>query len=99
MAVEVHGHCDEAFAQVRQLLEGYLQSGEEVGASITVDIDGKTVLDLWGGHSDEKRTRPWTEDTIVNVWSLTKTVTTLAALILIDRGLLDPNEKVAKYWP
>ncbi|MCW2557553.1 MAG: EstA family serine hydrolase, partial [Mycobacterium sp.] len=53
----------------------------------------------WGGHADAARTRPWTSDTIVNVWSSTKTVTSLAALMLIDRGLLDPSAKVTTYWP
>ncbi|KAK2762122.1 hypothetical protein FQN54_001129 [Arachnomyces sp. PD_36] len=96
---QLHGHCDEAFAPVRKLFETNLLNGSEVGASIVVNIDGKTVLDLWGGYADSERTRPWTEDTIANVWSLSKTVTNLAALILVDRGLLDLNEKVAKYWP
>ena len=54
---------------------------------------------MWGGFADEARTTPWTADTIVNVWSTTKTVTNLAALMLVDRGLLDPYAPVARYWP
>jgi len=57
------------------------------------------VLDIWGGYTDAAKTVPWGEDTIVNVWSSTKTVTSLAALILADRGLLDLDEPVATYWP
>ena len=56
-------------------------------------------MDLWGGFRDEARTAAWTADTITNVWSSTKTVTSLAALMLVDRGELDPAAPVAKYWP
>jgi CubicO group peptidase (beta-lactamase class C family) len=84
---------------VRQALEDHLGSGEELGASVHVDLDGETVVDLWGGWRDEQRTTPWTQDTITNVWSCTKTVTSLAALVLVERGLLDPYAPVATYWP
>ena len=53
------------------------------------------MVDIWGGHADAARTKQWAEDTIVNVWSSTKTVTSLAALMLVDRGLLDLNTPVA----
>jgi CubicO group peptidase (beta-lactamase class C family) len=96
---EVSGHCDARFAPVRDALAEQLASGEELGASIAVDLDGETVVDLWGGWRDAARQVPWTGDTIVNVWSTTKTVTALAALVLVDRGLLDPYAPVARYWP
>jgi len=98
-AGDVQGTCDERFLGVREELAARLASGEELGASLTIDIGGEIVADLWGGFRDEARTSPWTADTIVNVWSTTKTVTNLAALILIDRGLLDPQAPVARYWP
>ena len=69
---EVHGSCDDRFRAVREALEQHLDD-DELGASIAVDLDGETVVDLWGGYRDEARTTPWTEDTIVNVWSTTKT--------------------------
>jgi CubicO group peptidase (beta-lactamase class C family) len=84
---------------VRDALAEQLASGNELGASIVVDLDGETVVDIWGGWRDAERSAPWIEDTIVNVWSTTKTVTNLAALMLVDRGLLDPYERVATYWP
>lgn len=96
---KVQGTAEDRFNQVKELFQGFLDSGDELGASIAVDLDGKTVLDLWGGHADSARSRTWDKDTIVNVWSTSKTVTSLAALVAIDRGLLDPYEKVAKYWP
>ena len=98
-AGELQGTCSEQFGPVREELAARLASGDELGASLVINIDGEIVADLWGGFRDEARTTPWTPDTIVNVWSTTKTVTNLAALMLIDRGLLDPRAPVARYWP
>jgi len=96
---EVHGVCDGRFEAVRGALARNLDSGEELGASIVLDIDGDIVVDVWGGFRDEARTVPWDEHTITNVWSSTKTVTSLAALMLVDRGQLDVDAPIAKYWP
>jgi CubicO group peptidase (beta-lactamase class C family) len=96
---EIHGTCDERFESVREALARNLDSGEELGASIVLDMDGDIVIDMWGGYRDQDRTVPWTEETITNVWSTTKTVTSLAALMLVDRGELDVDAPVARYWP
>ncbi|KAJ5628136.1 hypothetical protein N7490_010364 [Penicillium lividum] len=96
---KTHGTNDPAFDPVRALLQERLSSGDELGASLCVNIDGKNVLDLWGGHADVAKTQPWGKDTITAVWSCSKVVTNLAAMLLVDRGLLDVNEKVATYWP
>src|SRR3954470_2718308 len=96
---QVHGTCSDRFELVRAELEANLASGEELGASIFVDVDGETVVDLWGGFRDTERTTAWTQETITNVWSTTKTVTSLAALVLVDRGQLDVYAPVARYWP
>jgi CubicO group peptidase (beta-lactamase class C family) len=95
----VHGHHDPRFAAVREALERNIDSGEELGAAIAVDIDGDLVVDLWGGYADAARTRPWERDTIVNVWSTTKEVTALAVLMCVERGLVDLDAPVATYWP
>jgi CubicO group peptidase (beta-lactamase class C family) len=95
----VHGHWDTRFEKVAEAFGQAIGDGEEVGAAIAIDVDGEPVVDIWGGHADAARTTAWDENTIVNVWSSTKTVTALAALILIDRGQLDPYAPVAKYWP
>ena len=97
--VDVQGTCDARFEPVRDVLAEQLDSGNDTGASIAVNVDGRTVADLWGGWCDPGHGRPWTENTITNVWSTTKTVTNLAALMLVDRGQLDPYSPVAKYWP
>lgn len=95
----VSGTCDPRFTAVRDLFASRIASDEELGASLVVNIGGTNVLDLWGGHADAAKTTPWEKDTITCVWSSSKTVVSLAALLLIDRGLLDPWEKVATYWP
>jgi CubicO group peptidase (beta-lactamase class C family) len=95
---EVHGRCDERFAGVREALAQQLD-GDELGASVAVDLDGETVVDVWGGYRDLDRTTPWTQDTIVNVWSTTKCVLNLAALMLVERGELDVYAPVGDYWP
>lgn len=96
---ELQGHCDDRFTHVRGAMQDNVDSGEELGASLVIDIDGETVVDLWGGFRDTARTIPWTDDTITNIWSSTKTVVSLAALMLVDRGELDVYSPVAKYWP
>jgi CubicO group peptidase (beta-lactamase class C family) len=96
---QIEGKCEPRFEAVRGALAQNLDSGEELGASLVVDIDGDLVVDLWGGFCDQARTVPWTERTITNVWSSTKTVTSLAALMLADRGELDVDAPVARYWP
>jgi CubicO group peptidase (beta-lactamase class C family) len=95
----VEGFCDSRFKEVRDALEANLASGDELGASIAMNVDGEVVVDIWGGWRDEAETRPWAEDTIVNVWSTTKTVTSLAALMLVADGQLDVFAPVARYWP
>ncbi|WP_151771093.1 serine hydrolase domain-containing protein [Streptomyces abyssomicinicus] len=95
----LNGYVDERFAAVREAAEANLAVGAETGLSVYLDIDGERVIDLWGGHADAARTRPWERDTVVNVWSTTKTVASLAALMLVDRGELDVDAPVAKYWP
>ncbi|MET0272534.1 MAG: serine hydrolase domain-containing protein [Phenylobacterium sp.] len=93
------GIAQERYAPVREMFAANLASGADVGASFCATVEGETVVDLWGGFADAARTRPWARDTIVNVYSTTKTMTALAALILADRGELDFDAPVARYWP
>ena len=77
----VQGFTDERYAAVREVFAQNLANGADIGASFCATVDGKTVVDLWGGFADEARTRAWEEDTIVNVYSTTKTMTALTALL------------------
>jgi CubicO group peptidase (beta-lactamase class C family) len=96
---EVHGTVDPRFERVREAFAAALARGDDIGASFAATIDGEPVIDLWGGWADAERTRPWERDTIVNVYSTTKTMTALTALWLADQGVLKFEEKVAHYWP
>ncbi|CAN5291345.1 EstA family serine hydrolase [soil metagenome] len=95
----VHGHLDDRFASLGEAFASRLSDGTELGASLCVIKDGETVVDLWGGWSDKDKTVPWGEHTIATVWSTTKTMTNLTALVLVDRGEIDLDAPVAHYWP
>ena len=93
------GFTQDRFAPVRAVFEANLASGADIGASFCATVDGETVVDIWGGHADAEKTRAWERDSIVNVYSTTKTMTALTALLIADRGDLDFDAPVAKYWP
>src|SRR4051812_24860614 len=95
---DVQGSYDDSFRAVPTTLTRLLGEGD-VGGSVAVYVDGEPVVDVWGGYADAARTAPWQRDTITNVWSVTKTMTALCALILADRGELDLSAPVARYWP
>ena len=76
-----------------------LPLGLRLGASFAVEVEGEMLINLWGGHQDAQRTKPWQHDTIVNVFSVTKGVTAICAAKLIEQGHLDLHQKVSHYWP
>ena len=97
--MEIHGHCDDRFSGVLKAFENNFENNGDVGACFAATLEGEYVVDIWAGHQDKERTRPWKEDTIINVYSTTKTMTFIAALMLADRGRLDLDAPVANYWP
>jgi CubicO group peptidase (beta-lactamase class C family) len=97
--VLVEGQCDPAFAPVREAFEKNFRVRDEVGAAVCVYKDGRKVVDLWGGYKDLERTQPWREDTIVIMNSLAKSMCALCVHILMDRGRIDFDAPVARYWP
>jgi len=99
MASRVSGTCPPKFAAIREAFAANFEAGREVGASFAVTIDGEPVVDLWGGTADAAGARPWDENTIVNVFSTTKAMTALCAHMCVDRGLLDLDAPVVRYWP
>ncbi|HXZ84210.1 MAG TPA: serine hydrolase domain-containing protein, partial [Myxococcota bacterium] len=92
------GSCAPGFERVRDAFVDNFKDGGEVGASVAVTRDGVGVVDLWGGESVQGGA-PWQRDTIVNVYSTTKTMAALCVLLLADRGALDLDAPVARYWP
>ncbi|HYY06123.1 MAG TPA: serine hydrolase domain-containing protein [Candidatus Limnocylindria bacterium] len=98
-APTIHGRCDPRLVAVRDAFAANFAAGREVGASFAATVEGELVVDLWGGWADAAQTRPWERDTIVNVFSTTKAMTALCAHILVDRGQLDLDAPVARWWP
>jgi CubicO group peptidase (beta-lactamase class C family) len=96
---EIQGLCSPGFERVREAFAKNFEVENEVGASFAATVNGRWVVDLWGGHADAAQTRTWEKDTIANVFSTTKAMTAVCAHMLVDRGLLDVEDPVAKYWP
>ena len=96
---EIQGTCDDRFEPVREAFAANFAERGEIGASVAVVAGGKPVVNLWAGWADPGRTRAWQQDTLTNVWSTTKAMTSLCTHVLMDRGELDPDAPVARYWP
>jgi CubicO group peptidase (beta-lactamase class C family) len=93
------GACDPAFAAVRDAFAQNFADGLELGASLSVSVDGRNVVDLWGGHHDAAKTRAWERDSLVCVFSCTKGIVAIATMWAVARGLVDLDAPVASYWP
>jgi CubicO group peptidase (beta-lactamase class C family) len=98
-ANEVHGFVAPGFEPVRDAFEANFAAGLEVGASFAATVEGKPVVDIWAGARDSAGAKPWEKDTIACVFSTTKAAVALACAMLVDRGLLEYEQPVAKYWP
>lgn len=97
--IPISGTCDPRFAKVRDAFAENFASRGDLGGSVAVTLDGASIVDLWGGHVDKERARPWQKDTLVNVYSTTKGWTAMCAHRLVDQGKLDLEAPVARYWP
>ena len=97
--VEVQGFVRSGFESVKDAFAANFTSDFEVGASVAVMHRGEMVVDIWGGHTDIERTTAWEENTLINVWSTTKTQMFLCVLMLVDEGKLSLDDPVWKHWP
>jgi len=98
----IQGRVDKGFERVREAFAANFSRGddyEEVGAALAVYRAGKPVVDLWAGHKDRARTRPWQRDTLVNVYSTTKGIVAAAVAVLVEEGRLRYDDPVTKHWP
>lgn len=95
---EITGTCKPEFEAVRTRFEANFDEGLELGAGVSVTLHGEPVVDLWAGDADDAG-RPWERDTIINCWSVTKTMSAIVMLMLEDRGLLDLDAPIADVWP
>jgi CubicO group peptidase (beta-lactamase class C family) len=96
---QVEGYVEPGFEGVRDAFAANFEQHGEVGAGFALHVGGKKVVDLWGGIADVKTGKPYTEDSLQLVFSTTKGATAMCANLLIERGELDVDAPVAKYWP
>ena len=96
---EIGGWVAPGFEGVRDAFAENFRSRGDKGASLGVYVDGEPKVDLWGGTADVSTGRPWTEDSVSIVYSATKGATAILAWLLAQRGLLDFDAPVARYWP
>ena len=95
----IHGQCAPGFDAVRDAFEANFATDDEVGACVSVVLDGRTVVDLWGGWRDRAMSQPWARDTIVCMMSVAKGVSATCLHMLVDRGEVALDAPVAQYWP
>ncbi len=95
----IHGEVAPGFEEVEAQFERNFTETDELGAACAIYYRGEKVVDLWGGHRDEKTLAPWEEDTLTQVFSMTKGMAALAIALAHSRGLLDYEERIATYWP
>src|SRR5437870_5055825 len=96
---EVAGTCEDRFVAVRDAFARNFEERGEVGAAVAVVVDGRPVVDLWGGTADPASGRQWGRDTAAVVFSTTKGLTATCALLLWERGKLDVDAPAAGVWP
>ncbi len=95
----IDGTHDPAFAAVRDAFAQNFADGLELGACLSISVRGRNVVDVWGGHLDAARSRPWQRDSLVCVFSCTKGAVAVATMWAVARGLVDLDRPVAHYWP
>jgi CubicO group peptidase (beta-lactamase class C family) len=95
----IEGYCSTQFSAVADRFAENFAAGREVGASLAVTHRGALVVDLWGGYTNASFARRWRHDTIVNMMSVSKAISAIALFLLVERGQIDPDAPVSRYWP
>ena len=95
----INGYSEPGYEKIGEAFASCFADGLEHGAAVAVVIDGKMMVDLWGGHANAAKTKPWQRDTLVNVWSVTKGVVAAAMAMLVERGTIAYDAPVAAVWP
>ncbi|WNG38008.1 beta-lactamase family protein [Archangium violaceum] len=96
---DIKGLVEQGWERVADTFRANFKEGRDLGAGCCVYVDGRPVVDLWGGLADREGNRPWERDTVVAVASTTKGATAMCAHLLVQRGELDLDAPVVRYWP
>ena len=99
MTTPISGTCDARFAAVREEFARNFADRGEVGAGVCIMVDHRIVVDLAGGWADEARSRPWQQDTLVDMYSVGKPLVALLALQLVDQGRVGLDDPIVSVWP
>ncbi|HUE94183.1 serine hydrolase domain-containing protein [Pseudomonas sp.] len=97
--MQVQGYFDLRFEAVKEAFAALFDDPQERGMALCVQVGGETVLDIWAGTADKEGQQAWHSDTILNLFSCTKTFTAVTVLQLVDEGKLELDAPVARYWP
>ena len=97
--MEVHGDCDPKFTKVKEIFADLYLQERELGSAFAIFKNGKPLVNIWAGYRDLNKTKKWQEDTLVTVYSTTKGIAALCIALAVEKGLLDYQERVEKYWP
>ena len=98
-APKVEGHCDPKFSKLADIFSASIKSGFDDGGSLCLEIENEVVVDMWGGFKDQEHTKSWDENTIANVFSVTKAMTATCALKLLEDKRINLGDRVTRYWP
>ncbi len=95
----INGYVAPNWESVRNAFEQNIIDGLDIGASLSIYYRGECVVDLYGGWKDKQKQEPYTPDTLQIIFSLSKGVIGAAIALCVERGWLDYDIPVAKYWP
>jgi CubicO group peptidase (beta-lactamase class C family) len=95
----IYGRCADGYEDLLDAFRANFLERGEIGATLCLYVDGKNVVDLWGGWKNASRTAEWKADTLCSVYSISKSMLAICMHILVDRGEIDLDAPVEKYWP
>ncbi len=97
--VEIFGFCPPRFEAARRVFTEHFEQGLEGGARFSFAVEGEVVVDLWAGHADRARTRPFDDRTLTPSSRPRKAITALIMARAVDQGLIDYDQPAAELWP
>lgn len=99
MTTRIEGDVAPGFEKLADLFAAGFAGAPQMGAALSIRVDGRPVANLWGGVADERNGRAWTRRTPSVIFSCTKGLMSALLARLVDQGKLDYDAPVARYWP